>query len=81
MDKIYNLDKTIFFNHYFKSRSKEQIARFISPYFLNIINKDVHFGLQDLLEDAKTVPSYLLDSYPTSAKPNVEVSFKYIKLI
>ena len=81
MDKIYNLDKTIFFNHYFKSRSKEQIARFISPYFLNIINKDVHFTLGDLLKDAETVPSYLLEDYPTDAKPNVEIESKLIKLI
>ena len=51
MDKIYSLSRTAFFNYYFKSRTKEQIAAFVSPMFLNIINKDVSFGLNDLLQE------------------------------
>jgi hypothetical protein len=81
VDKIYHLNKQVFFNFYFKSKSKEEISAFISPYFLNIVNKDVQFGLQDLLENTKTVPSYLLNDYPTDSKPNQEIDIKFIKLV
>jgi len=81
MKKIYHLNKQIFFNHYFKSITKEQIAAFVSPMFLNIINKDVCFGLEDLLQEIGTVPSYLLNDYPTDMKPNVEINVNNIKLV
>ena len=81
MKKIYHLNKQVFFNHYFKARSKEQIAAFISPFFLNIVNKDVNFSLQDLLQDMGTVPSYLLNDYPTDMKPNVEINVNNVKLV
>tara|TARA_R110002012_G_scaffold254964_1_gene434124 strand:+ start:1263 stop:1508 length:246 start_codon:yes stop_codon:yes gene_type:complete len=81
MNKIYHLNKHVFFNHYFKSESKEKIAAFISPYILNLVNKDVHFSLQDLLEDSKTIPSYLLSDYPKSSKPNQEIDVNFIKLV
>ena len=48
---------------------------------MSIVHKDVHFTLGDLLKDAETVPSYLLEDYPTDAKPNVEIESKLIKLI
>jgi len=81
MDKIYSLNRTSFFNYYFKSRTKEQIAAFVSSMFLNIINKDVCFGLEDLLQEIGTVPSYLLNNYPTDKKPNQEINTKFIKLV
>ena len=49
--------------------------------FLNIVNQDVTFGLQDLLNEIGTVPSYLLNDYPTSSKPNQEIDVKYVKLV
>ena len=81
MDKIYSLSRTAFFNYYFKSRTKEQITAFVSPMFLNIINKDVSFGLNDLLQEIGTVPSYLLNNYPTDKKPNQEIDVKFVKLV
>jgi len=48
---------------------------------MNIVNKDVHFTLRDLLEDVGTVPSHLLENYPTSSKPNKEIEVKFIKLV
>jgi len=81
MDKIYSINRHTFFTYYFKSRSKEQIAAFVSPMFLNIVNQDVTFGLQDLLNEIGTVPSYLLNDYPTSSKPNQEIDVKYVKLV
>ena len=48
---------------------------------MNIVNKDVHFTLQDLLEDVGTIPSYLLENYPTSSKPNKEIEVKFIQLV
>ena len=55
------LKKQVFFNWYFTHRTKEQVAAFISPYFLNLVNKDVHFSLRDLLNDVGSVPSHLLE--------------------
>jgi len=81
MNKIYHLNKQVFFNHYFKSESKEKIAAFISPHIMSLVTKDVHFSLQDLLEDSKTIPSYLLNDYPTGSKPNKEIDINYVKLI
>jgi len=78
---IYNLDKQTFFNYYFKTRSKDDIAAFIAPYFLNMVNKDVNFSLADLLGNIKTVPSYLLKDYPTGGKPNLEIDVSYVKLV
>ena len=49
--------------------------------FLNIINKDVCFGLEDLLQEIGTVPSYLLNNYPTDKKPNQEIDVKFVKLV
>jgi len=77
----YNLRKQIFFNWYFQNQTKEQIAIFISPYLMSIVSKDVNFSLHDLLEDVKTVPSYLLEDYPTSSKPNKEIEVKFVKLV
>ena len=77
----YNLKKQIFYTWYYQNRTKEQIAGFLSPYLMNIVSKDVHFTLQDLLEDVGTIPSYLLENYPTSSKPNKEIEVKFIKLV
>jgi len=77
----YQLRKETFFNWYFKNKTTEQIAGFISPYFMSIVHKDVRFGLKDLLKDSKTVPSYLLEDYPTDTKANVEIDVQFIKLI
>jgi|TARA_B110001454_G_scaffold127338_1_gene118738 hypothetical protein len=77
----YNLKKQTFYTWYYQNRTKEQIAAFLSPYLMNIVNKDVAFSLQDLLEDVGTIPSYLLENYPTSSKPNKEIEVKFIKLI
>jgi len=48
---------------------------------MNIVNKDVAFNLQDLLDDVGVVPSYILENYPTSTKANMEVDVKFIKLV
>ena len=77
----YNLKKQTFYTWYYQNRTKEQIAAFLSPYLMNIVNKDVAFSLQDLLEDVGTIPSYLLENYPTSSKPNKEIEVKFIKLV
>lgn len=81
MTTLYKLKRDTFFNWYFRTKSREHIASFLSPYFMSIVHKDVHFTLGDLLKDAETVPSYLLEDYPTNAKPNVEIESKLIKLI
>ena len=77
----YNLKKQTFYTWYYQNRTKEQIATFLSPYLMNMVNKDVNFSLYDLLEDVKTIPSYLLENYPTSSKPNKEIEVKFIKLV
>ena len=77
----YSLKKDVFFKWYFQNKSKEHIATFLSPYFMSIVHKDVHFTLNDLLNDAKSVPSYLLENYPTDSNPNIEVKSESIRLI
>ena len=74
------IKKQIFFNWYFTHRTKEQVATFISPYFLDLVNKDVHFSLRDLLNDVGSVPSHLLDTN-LSTKTNVMVIADEINLI
>ena len=81
MSTKYTIKRQIFFNWYFKNTSKEDIAGFISPYFLNIVNNDVHFSLDDLLKSSQTVPSYVIDDYPTNKKPNVNIDVIDIKLV
>ena len=77
----YNLRRQTFYTWYYQNRTKEQIAAFLSPYLMNMVNKDVHFSLDDLLEEVKTVPAYLLENYPTSIKPNMEIDVKFVKLV
>ena len=77
----YNLRKQTFYTWYYQNRTKEQIASFLSPYLMNIVNKDVAFSLQDVLEEVGTIPSHLLENYPTSSKPNKEIEVKFIKLV
>ena len=67
MSVTYNLRRQTFYTWYYQNRTKEQIAAFLSPYLMNMVNKDVHFSLDDLLEEVKTVPAYLLENYPTSS--------------
>ena len=81
MSVTYNLRRQTFYTWYYQNRTKEQIAAFLSPYLMNMVNKDVHFTLQDLLEDVGTIPSYLLENYPTSSKPNKEIEVKFVKLV
>ena len=73
------LKKQVFFNWYFTHRTKEQVATFISPYFLNLVNKDVKFSLRDLLNDVKYIPSHLLED--SKGKSNELIDAKHIKLI
>ena len=73
------LKKQVFFNWYFTHRTKEQVAAFISPYFLNLVNKDVKFNLRDLLNDVKYIPSHLLED--SKGKSNELIAAKDIKLI
>ena len=80
MIKKYDLKKQVFFNWYFTHQSKEKVAAFISPYFLDLVNKDVHFSLKDLLNSVGSVPSHLLDGDNTT-KPNILIRAKNIKLI
>ena len=77
----YNLRKQTFFTWYFQNQTKEQIAGFISPYLMSLVTRDVLFTLRDLLEDVKTVPAHLLENYPTSIKPNMEIDVKFVKLV
>jgi hypothetical protein len=63
MSVSYNLKKQTFYTWYYQNRTKEQIAAFLSPYLMNIVNKDVAFNLQDLLDDVGAVPSYILENY------------------
>ena len=58
----YDLKKQVFFNWYFTHQSKEKVAAFISPYFLDLVNKDVHFSLRDLLNSTESIPSHLLEN-------------------
>jgi len=81
MSVIYNLKRQTFYTWYYQNRTKEQIATFLSPYLMNLVNKDVHFSLNDLLEEVRTVPTYLLENYPTSNKPNKEIEVKFVKLV
>ena len=81
MSVSYNLRKQIFYTWYFQNRTKEQIASFLSPYLMNIVNKDVAFSLNDLLKDVKKIPSHLLENYPTGSKPNIEIDVKFVKLV
>ena len=73
------LKKQVFFNWYFTHRTKEQVAAFISPYFLNLIKKEARFGLKDLLNNAESVPSHLLEN--SKGKSNELIDVKHIKLI
>ena len=73
------LKKQVFFNWYFTHQTKEQVAAFISPYFLNLINKEARFGLKDLLNDVGSVPSHLLEN--SKGKSNELIDVKHIKLI
>jgi len=73
------LKKQVFFNWYFTHQTKEQVAAFISPYFLNLINKEARFGLKDLLNDVKYIPSHLLED--SKGKSNELIAAKDIKLI
>ena len=74
------IKKEVFFNWYFTNRTQEQVATFLSPYFINLIYKDVHFSLRDLLDDVGEVPSRLLDNDWTD-KPNQLIKARDIKLI
>ena len=76
----FHIKKEVFSNWYFTNRTQEQVATFISPHFLNLIYKDVHFSLRDLLDDVGEVPSHLVDGDNTT-KPNILISAKNIKLI
>lgn len=58
----HDLKKQVFFNWYFTHQSKEKVAAFISPYFLDLVNKDVHFSLRDLLNSLPSIPSHLLEN-------------------
>ena len=77
----YTLKKQIFFTWYFQSQTKEHIAKFISPYLMSLVTKDVNFSLNDLLKDVKKIPSHLLENYPTGSKPNIEIDVKFVKLV
>ena len=79
--KKYTIKKDTFFNYYFKSTSKEDVASFLAPHLMALVTKDVYFDLEDLLESVKTVPAYLLEDYTNSAKPNAEIDTASIKLI
>ena len=79
--KKYTIKKDTFFNYYFKSTSKEDVASFLAPHLMALATKDVYFSLEDLLESIKTIPSYLLEDYPTDTKANVEIDVQFIKLI
>jgi len=81
MKTMYTLKKNTFFNHYFKSRSKEDVAAFLAPHLMALASKDVYFSLEDLLIDIKTVPAYLLEDYPNTSKPNAEIDASNIKLV
>ena len=78
---MYTLKKSVFFNHYFKSTSKEDVAAFLSPYLMALATKDVNFSIYDLLQDIKTVPAYILEDYPDNLKTNVDVPVSSINLI
>ena len=59
----YKVKKQIFFNWYFKNQSKEQISAFLSPYLLNLVNKDVKFSLEDLLNSTPTIPGSIVSNW------------------
>tara|TARA_R110000823_G_scaffold300420_1_gene421236 strand:- start:1021 stop:1263 length:243 start_codon:yes stop_codon:yes gene_type:complete len=79
--KKYTIKKDTFFNYYFKSTSKEDVASFLAPHLMALATKDVYFSLEDLLKSIKTVPSYLLEDYSATAKVNAEIDTSDIKLI
>ena len=81
MKTSYTIKKNTFFNYYFKSTSKEDVAAFLAPHLMALATKDVYFSLEDLLESIKTVPAYLLEDYTNSAEPNAEIDTSNIKLI
>ena len=68
------LKKQVFFNWYFTHRTKEQVAAFISPYFLDLVNKDVHFSLKDLLNSVGSVPSHLLENREGKSIKEIEAN-------
>ena len=74
MNKKYNLKKQVFFNWYFTHQSKEKVATFISPYFLDLVNKDVHFSLRDLLNSVGSVPSHLLENREGKSIKEIEAN-------
>ena len=74
MNKKYDLKKQVFFNWYFTHQSKEKVAAFISPYFLDLVNKDVHFSLKDLLNSVGSVPSHLLENREGKSIKEIEAN-------
>ena len=74
MIKKYDLKKQVFFNWYFTHQSKEKVATFISPYFLDLVNKDVHFSLRDLLNSVGSVPSHLLENREGKSIKEIEAN-------
>jgi len=74
MIKKYDLKKQVFFNWYFTHQSKEKVAAFISPYFLDLVNKDVHFSLKDLLNSVGSVPSHLLENRKGKSIKEIEAN-------
>ena len=74
MIKKYDLKKQVFFNWYFTHQSKEKVAAFISPYFLDLVNKDVHFSLKDLLNSVGSVPSHLLENREGKSIKEIEAN-------
>ena len=74
MIKKYDLKKQVFFNWYFTHQSKEKVAAFISPYFLDLVNKDVHFSLIDLLNSVGSVPSHLLENREGKSIKEIEAN-------
>ena len=74
MNKKYDLKKQVFFNWYFTHQSKEKVAAFISPYFLDLVNKDVHFSLKDLLNSVGSIPSHLLENREGKSIKEIEAN-------
>ena len=68
------MKKQVFFNWYFTHQSKEKVATFISPYFLDLVNKDVHFSLRDLLNSVGSVPSHLLENREGKSIKEIEAN-------
>lgn len=76
----YKVKKQVFFNWYFKNQSKEQISAFLSPYLLNIANKDAKFSINDLLKAADSIPSNLIEG-EWLGSPNALIKYTKIQLI